>query len=203
MDRVIWCPSRLGNYTTASAWDFFRQSKNKVAWHSLVWFLERHPRAAFILWLAVQEKLGTQDRLYNPAPGILCLLCGACLETHNHLFFECLATKQIWERVLIKADISVPDSPWKERVGWMSLKWKGKTLSHNISKLCLSISVYQIWKERNLRFHTNSMRSTDDIYCCILEQVRLKLSTFRCMEDNLTNRATQSIWNLPDSIFEG
>ena len=35
-DRVIWCPSRTGNYSTALAWDFFRKSRNKVAWHSLV-----------------------------------------------------------------------------------------------------------------------------------------------------------------------
>ena len=168
----------------------------------MVFSPRRLPRAAFFLWLAIKEKLGTQDRLYHPDPSILCLLCGACLETHNHLFFECPATKQIWARVLHKGNISAPDTSWKERVRWMTLKWKGNMLSDNTNKLCLSISVYQIWKERNLRFHTNSMRTTEEIYCSILEQVRLKLSTFRCLEENQINRAIQTIWNLPDGIFD-
>ena len=29
-DRTIWCPSRTGNYSTSSAWDYFRVSKSKV-----------------------------------------------------------------------------------------------------------------------------------------------------------------------------
>ena len=119
-DRTIWCPSRRGNYTTSSAWNYFRVSKSKVDWYTLVWFHGRLPRAAFFLWLPVKGKLGTQDRLFQPVPGILCLFCGACLETHDHLFFACPATKQIWARILHKGNFSTPDLPWKELVCWMT-----------------------------------------------------------------------------------
>ena len=177
------------------------ESRNKVAWHSLVWFPGRFPRAAFFLWLAVKEKLGTQDRLYLPAPGVLCLLCGTCLETHDHLFFECPATKQIWTRVLHKGNVMAPSLPWKEMVSWMTKWWNGNTFSTITKKLCIAITVYQIWKERNTRFHSNSICTTEAVYCAILEQVRVKLATFRRVEDNQRNRSLQTIWNLPDCIF--
>ena len=171
-----------------------------MEWYTLVWFKGRLPRAAFFLWLVVKEKLGTQDRLFHPVPGILCLFCGACLETHEHLFFECTVIKQIWTRILHKGNFSTPDLPWKERVSWMATHWHGDFCSV-IKKLCLAISVYYIWKERNTRFHTNSTSSIEEVFCSIVEQVRMKLSTLRKVEDNPTNHYYQFLWNLPDGIF--
>ena len=159
-----------------------------------------YPEQLFFLWLAVKEKLGTHDRLFHPAPGVLCLFCGVCLETHAHLFFECPVTKQIWIRILHKGNFSTPDLPWQELVSWMAVHWHG-SFGSVIKKLCLAISVYHLWKERNARFHTNSTTSIEEVFCSIAEQVRMKLLTLRRVEDNPTNRRYQVIWNLSNKIF--
>ena len=94
-----------------------------------------------------------------------------------------------------------PSLPWKELVSWMTLQWNSNTFSTITKKLSIAIIVYQIWKERNSRFHTNSLRTTEEVYYAISEQVRLKLTTFRRVQDSQTNRFLQTIWSLPDCIF--
>ena len=84
-DQIIWSPSSSKTYTTA--WNHLRESRSKVIWYNLIWFSGHLPKAAFFLWLAVKKKLGTQDRIHNQVPGILYLLYGSQLETHDHLFF--------------------------------------------------------------------------------------------------------------------
>ena len=181
--------------------EFLQSSKKKVEWHSLIWFPGRVPSAAFFLWLAVKQRLGTQDRLFQPAPWVLYHLCGTCLETHDHLYFGCATTKQIWTRILHKGNFYTPNIPWKELVSWMATHWQGNSFSTTIKKLCLAITVYQIWKERNSRFHTNSVHTTEDLFCSISEQIRLKLSTFNHVEGNHQNRINQTLWSLSNRIF--
>lgn len=45
------------------AYGFFRYTAPNVPWHSLVWDAAISPKHAFIMWLAVQRKLGTKDNL--------------------------------------------------------------------------------------------------------------------------------------------
>ena len=103
-DQIIWTLSSSKIYTTASAWNQLRESKVEVIWHNLIWFSGHLPKSAFFLWLAVKRKLGMQDRIHSPIPGILCLLCGSQLETHDHLFFQCTSSKQVWNLVQTKGD---------------------------------------------------------------------------------------------------
>ena len=163
---------------------------------NLVWFQGRIPKAAFILWLAIKGKLGTQDRLFHIDPGIHCLLCGLVLESHDHLFFECTITAQIWEAVLHKGGIRIPTLPWNALWEWMASNWKGSSLHTKISKLCLAVSVYWIWKERNTRFHSSVSRRVDAIVHSIFEQVRLKGASYVRVKDTISNRLCQASWNL-------
>ena len=88
-DTVIWKGTQGGPYSIKYAWNQIREERNKVFWHTLIWFPGRIPKSAFFLWLAVKRKLGTQDRIHNIQSDAKCLLCGLEQETHNHLFFQC------------------------------------------------------------------------------------------------------------------
>lgn len=63
--------------------------KEKVAWWKLVWDSAIVPDL-FILWLAIKERLPTQDRV--AARGwtgdILCNFCRNQMDRRNHLFIE-------------------------------------------------------------------------------------------------------------------
>ena len=149
----------------------------------------------------VKKKLGTQDRLFNPHPGILFLLCSAQIETHDHLFFECPLSKKVWSKVQRKGNFQVPLLPWEDLVSWLSFRWKGNSFSMKVKKLSLAVLVYSLWKERNCRYHNNSTRRPEEILISVIEEIRFKLSTYRRVEDNVGNRSCQQRWNLPDVIF--
>ena len=200
-DSIAWVPSTLGIFSTRSAWENIRHSKAIVMWRHIVWFPGNIPRASFILWLAIRCRLGTQDRLHNLAPGSSCLLCHSQVETHDHLFFACSFTSQIWSHILQVGDFSVPSSTWEQLVTWVSLTWRGKSLQAKVRKLCLSTSVYHVWKERNQRFHLQKFTSAMDVSSTVEAEIRLQLSTFRGVLDNPQNRHIQLRWRLPEAIY--
>ena len=199
-DTIKWLLSSSGRFSTSSAWDQVRESKPQVFWKHIVWYPGNLPKASFILWLAVRRKLGTQDRLPLLLQGTLCLLCNTQLETHDHLFFECQYSRQLWTFMSFKGGFSTPNSQWGNLVIWLSSNWKGKSLLVKSWKLCLAISIYHLWKERNRRFHSQRSLTVQEKVEVITEEVRLKAS-LKNIQDLPQNRVIQIAWRLPDSIF--
>ncbi|GKD73351.1 reverse transcriptase domain-containing protein [Tanacetum coccineum] len=50
-------------FTIKAVWLDMCSSDPKVGWHSVIWFNKCIPRHAFVLWMAVQKRLSTQDRV--------------------------------------------------------------------------------------------------------------------------------------------
>ena len=63
-DEVVWSPAGSGKFSTKSAWQALRIRHGRVNWYKLIWFPLAIPKCGFILWLAIRERLGTQDRLH-------------------------------------------------------------------------------------------------------------------------------------------
>ena len=134
-------------------------------------------------------------------PDTSCLLCGLQLESHDHLFFACPYSTQLWHRVSMKGDFSTPAIPWRQHIQWLSAHWKGKSLQLRIKLLCLSLSIYHIWRERNRRFHTQTTTSVPNLFSLVVEDIRLKLSSYRGIQDTLQHQTIQMGWRLPEYIF--
>ena len=200
-DTVTWALTSSGFFTTNSAWMAIRASLPTAPWADFLWFSGHIPRTAFILWLAFRKRLDTQDRLFHPIPNINCLFCGTVLESHDHLFFSCSASAQVWDFILCRLDTHVPQLPWEELIMWLATHWRGASFEAVIRKLCLAATIYYIWQERNSRFHTNSRRSTMEVALAAINMVRGKLTSFRVVEDSIRNRYIQVKWGLPTSIF--
>ncbi|GKB05237.1 RNA-directed DNA polymerase, eukaryota, reverse transcriptase zinc-binding domain protein [Tanacetum coccineum] len=64
-DKVLWLDNQneKKEFSTRQAWNDLRENVDKVEWHHVVWFLRFQPRQAFNLWLAILERLATQDRI--------------------------------------------------------------------------------------------------------------------------------------------
>lgn len=62
-DSMIWSPSNSGIFTMKSAWAAIRSTTAVQEWCKVVWFSKHVPCWAFILWLAMQSKMNTRDRL--------------------------------------------------------------------------------------------------------------------------------------------
>ncbi|GJW50278.1 reverse transcriptase zinc-binding domain-containing protein [Tanacetum coccineum] len=83
------------NYTHTN----YSESLPNVAWGKLVWFTQCIPSHMFIVWLAIQGRLQTQDRmvLWNNGYKMRCSLRNVCMESHAHLFFNCPNSGKIWD----------------------------------------------------------------------------------------------------------
>jgi len=106
-DEIVWLDSLNHRFSVKVAWEQLRFHNQVVEWHDIVWFKNAVPRHSFLLWVAVQQKLTTQNRLHRfgiHGPN-RCSLCLRNNEDHSHLFFECSYTKAIWWHVCDRCDI--------------------------------------------------------------------------------------------------
>lgn len=60
-DFYRWLPYTNGFFSIQSAWEAFRERKEIVPWHNLLWFKKQFPRHSLIAWLAIKRKFMTKD----------------------------------------------------------------------------------------------------------------------------------------------
>ncbi|GJS49209.1 hypothetical protein Tco_0599330 [Tanacetum coccineum] len=132
-DTLEWrlYDGKVKRFSVAQVWECIRPRANKVLWVDLIWFAMGIPRHAFNLWLIINHKLKTQDRVsiwdYSNVLGSTCPLCEATPDSHEHLFFICPFANSVWSRMKVK------------------VVWVG--VSHNIL-ICRSYGVLQDEKRK-------------------------------------------------------
>ncbi|KAH0678909.1 hypothetical protein KY284_019994 [Solanum tuberosum] len=97
-----------------------RGEYNKVPWKRLTSNNQGRPAWIFTLYVAIQHRLYTKDRL-GKWPIITCLRCSLCNtapETHQHLFFECSLSRRIWHQILSWLSIQRGSSGCNEELQW-------------------------------------------------------------------------------------
>ncbi|GKC08087.1 RNA-directed DNA polymerase, eukaryota, reverse transcriptase zinc-binding domain protein [Tanacetum coccineum] len=102
-DSVVWIDyqNKEVEFSVKIAWKSLRDKWPIVNWNHVAWFSQCTPKHAFILWMAIYKKLLTQDRMmvWQQRVDLKCLLCKRCLDSHNHLFFECPYAAHVWKEV--------------------------------------------------------------------------------------------------------
>ncbi|XP_071705361.1 uncharacterized protein [Rutidosis leptorrhynchoides] len=186
-DVMCWRQSdgNLVDFSTKEAWETFRPRATKVIWHSVVWFSQCIPRHAFIVWLMVGEKLKTQDKIRvwdicaNQNVNLSCSLCGNQQDSHNHLFFECTYSKQVWNQVQGLMPLRSLGDNWKEVIHKISPISHTRVARVVVSKLLFAATIYYIWQERNRCLFNRTKRKAEQVYKDIYNTVRLKLMSLR------------------------
>ncbi|GJS24789.1 hypothetical protein Tco_0453421 [Tanacetum coccineum] len=206
-DRLEW-RDRLEivkPFSVNAVWNYIQPRDAVVNWYDMVWFADCIPSHAFHLWLVDKRRLKTQDllRMWDVNGAILsmhCPLCDGQLDSHEHLFFDCVFSKQIWDSV--KSLVGLPNV-----IGSISIIVdllipfaKRRSAQSVVAKLVMAACSYYIWQERNLHLFMNQKRSHSQVTDCIKSSIRLKLlsCTFKKSKDALLFKR---LWNLPDSIF--
>nr|GEU32802.1 reverse transcriptase domain, reverse transcriptase zinc-binding domain protein [Tanacetum cinerariifolium] len=181
--KVAWesvCMPKHEGGLVGCAWDTIRVRAENVDWYNIVWFPHCIPRHAMHMWLVFQQKLKTQDRLWqwDVSPGIdlnllRCPLCDLVPDSHGHLFFECAFSSQVWS--------------------------KGKMAVSILSRLMLAATSHCIWLERNGRLYKKKTSSSDQIVDVIISMVRLKLVTFKFKNMSTRSRLLLDQWKIPSN----
>ncbi|KAJ6314352.1 hypothetical protein OIU78_017928 [Salix suchowensis] len=117
------------------------------------------------------------DRIHNVnVEDRSCKPCNQVAETHEHLFFQCQFSAQVWQSVNNKANMHWPSLPWTNLLKWTMNRVKKKgNINNRTGSLLLSSTVYHLWKKRNRRIFNDhyqaSQTDSEDIY----QQIRTQL----------------------------
>nr|GEU41751.1 putative reverse transcriptase domain-containing protein [Tanacetum cinerariifolium] len=185
-------------------WETIRPRDNEVSWYDLVWFSSCIPRHVVHMWLIMKKRLKTQDAFcsWDVVAGltVVCPLCETQPDSHEHLFFDCPFSHQIWSRVKHNAGLSVLGSFLDSIVSILMPIVKRKSFKSCIGKLALAEAAYFVWQERNLRLFKSSKRSIQEVVDCVMSSVRLKLLSCRFKKSKVAVLFLR-LWELPLSIL--
>lgn len=154
-DECLWMRENgefKPGFLTAQTWNITRRKDPKVAWFKGVWFAEGTPKFSFIVWLAVQNRLATGDRIlrWNAQAISTCWLCQSEIETRDHLFFDCAYSKEVWKGT-VKNMAGLGDiHQWSRVLQAVTNGCQGKELTF-LMRYSFQMVVYAIWHERNIR----------------------------------------------------
>ncbi|XP_016509259.2 uncharacterized protein LOC107826746 [Nicotiana tabacum] len=141
-------------------------NNEKISWKTLRFGNNARPKAQFIVWLQMQGRLLTVDRIASWAVNVdhECKLCNSQGETRNHIFMECPYSVKVWEGVLKWMKVpSFRTTKWEQLEKWIIQKAKGKSQKAQVFKMTYTEWVHTIWIERNQHRFEERSRSAEQL----------------------------------------
>lgn len=148
-----------------------RNNDPSVTWWKLVWYSQCIPKHAFILWLAINNRLATQDRIQKWGNYAVnrCHLCKKDTEDLEHLFFSCEFSEGVWNKVKVLAAIQRSMVKWYDIIQDLTNSHNGNNIWSVVKRLILAASVYCIWNERNCMIFRDESKSHEGVANRIIE----------------------------------
>ncbi|KAK9713574.1 hypothetical protein RND81_06G036400 [Saponaria officinalis] len=153
--KLCWVKDKLrmllvgaARYSTSEIYGQLVDMGSKVVWHPWISTRLIIPKYRFILWLAIQGCLLTQDRLVRMRIicNNCCFLCGADVKSHEHLFFECGYSRQCLQALAQWLGVCIPIRD--AFMWWVRLKVRSMAQKQIIG-LAMASLIYRIWWARN------------------------------------------------------
>ncbi|KAI8528979.1 hypothetical protein RHMOL_Rhmol12G0190700 [Rhododendron molle] len=163
-DKLTWVHSSPGNFSVKSGYHLAFQSTqekdrgqdsspselNSILWKK-IWNLKSPPRLKHFLWRIIRNAVSTKENLYarKCARSPICGICGAEIETIEHVLLRCEWTKEVWANSGIQFPTPV-NRVVSVKKWFISLlgDWGGQFSARLglIAQIC-----WAIWKQRNDR----------------------------------------------------
>lgn len=153
-DKLVWNMTADGVYTAKSSYEAQFLGRIRLPNLELIWKAKLEDKVRFFLWLLLQNRLWTADRLRARGwnHDSKCCLCATVLEDAEHLFLHCPYAIKLWD------EFATDDA---RMVGIALLphgveQWWQKLLTGPRDAVKRDITtagyiVWNIWKERNRR----------------------------------------------------
>ncbi|GJZ08185.1 hypothetical protein Tco_0542468 [Tanacetum coccineum] len=179
---------RVQPFSVRVVWNSIRPRDSKIDWCDVVWFTNHIPRHAFNLWLIMKKKLKTQDMIYSwdvsDALSTVCPLCELQPDSHQHLFFDCSFSKQVWNHMKTFVDLPNSRPDLNNILSFIRPTAKRRSSRSFIANLFLAASCYFFWQERNSRLFKNNKKTVSQVIACAMDSVRLKLMSCHFKKSN-------------------
>ncbi|GJS62818.1 hypothetical protein Tco_0677382 [Tanacetum coccineum] len=189
-------------FSVSTVWESVRHKHDIVTWYHVIWFTDYVPRFSFHMWLVVHGKLKTQDKLtqwdFNDDLIMTCPLCESQPDSHEHIFFECIFSTQVWDNMKDLAGLSNVAGKYMDIVDFLIQFANKRSCKSIIAKLVLSASAYYLWQERNARLFAKKKRTVVQVVDLIKSAVRLKLLS--CVfKKSIKDMEFMYLWKLPEA----
>ncbi|GJR24321.1 hypothetical protein Tco_0972848 [Tanacetum coccineum] len=130
----------------------------------------------------------------------LCPLCNLQPDSHEHLFFDCRFSQQVWSHFKPLAGLSSTRPEITHIISTITPFATRRSSKSVIVKLAVAASAYFIWQERNNRLFKNNKRTVTQLIGCIMSSIRLKLLSC-CFKKSREGVRLAHEWSLPDTCF--
>ena len=169
------------DYKIAQGYAMLLGEKKKFKWANVVWNRMIIPKHAFTLWLVIQNRIATTDRLkdYLNLTDIRCVLCGEHDENVGHLFFQCKCSN-MWLTDL-KSWLG-----WNLKSGSLTdllrsiQRSKEPKFRKNVLLVTVSMLVYSIWQQRNSLIWRGMRKNDADIVQTIKNRLKFRFFVNDC-----------------------
>ncbi|XP_021848031.1 uncharacterized protein [Spinacia oleracea] len=150
-----------GKFRIHKAYKYLHHSGVQVPWKRLVCNSRASPKSTFVMWLAIQNRLATKDRLikWNILVVSTCGLCNQQDEDISHLFFSYKYSTEVWEMVLQNLGVQRSVLQWQEEVSWAVKKSRSSRKSDVSCAMAFIESVYGIRLQRNSQIFSSKVES--------------------------------------------
>ncbi|KAJ9536541.1 hypothetical protein OSB04_un000293 [Centaurea solstitialis] len=180
-DVIRWRKATGGgvDFSIKEALRSFSGVPQRLLWTKFVWFKGHIPKLSFCMWVACYGRLPTQDRVGSWLPenhALSCPLCGTCADSHDHLFFTCSYSRQVWRCLKRMVNLHGFPEVWSTILEQLVENRGPRSLSQ---RLALSGAVYFIWRERNRRLFQHQKQPPIVVFKQIRDLIVAREATWR------------------------
>ncbi|KAM6569105.1 hypothetical protein CsatB_017090 [Cannabis sativa] len=146
-------------------------------WSKQVWSRLNIPKHSFLIWLAVQDRLKTRERLFrfNVAAEATCILCNDLNENTSHLFFDCKFSQSCLSQIKVWLNWRVVSVSLQGLLRWIN-RSKASKFRRGIFSGTIAALVYHIWKARNLKLWQANTIDPDQVVQEVKWQVKTRIT---------------------------
>ena len=174
-DSIVWSGTPTGAFSLKSAWELIRIHHERWPWVRLVWHPVIPKTYSLLCWRILWHRLPTLDHVkrYYPEIAQNCCFCITNSETVDHLFLECVFTREIWRSCCEALHLAFdPEDITLAMVVLRLPQTLGSTHGGVLARLTLLTWIFSIWEERNARIFYCKSRRRNQVVAQIACRVR-------------------------------
>ena len=122
-------------------------------------------------------------------------MCKTIEDSHDHLFFQCKYSNEVWTAISRMARINNKAATWNGYVSIMSTIHNHNSIWSIIKKLCFAAAVYYLWQERNYRIFRQEERDYKTLVKIIQDEIRFKLMSVKTKNTRAVREAS-TVWEV-------
>ncbi|XP_010682490.1 uncharacterized protein LOC104897328 [Beta vulgaris subsp. vulgaris] len=154
--------------------------QQRLRWAPGVWNRLSIPKHKFIIWLSIQGRLQTREKLHRigASQEDECCICGMYKETHEHLMFSCVYSQRLMTKIMLWLGYKYKLRTLPQWIMWTQRSYRGTRIRRQVLLTVIAAVGYQIWRIRNQAYWEAMIDSVDKSFKSVQFIVKHKLQSW-------------------------